>query len=377
MSTIAETRGPTNSSTPSPLTAEEYIEKHELQLYLKDVVKLVLGRREERPISIVYEYFKSVRAGDHVASRGYEYVFASQRNRLAFLRHFQKCYPNLSDSERITPADYHQLLTFLCPDFPKEIVDESLLGVSESQLVFGTVSAMVQTFFFYKEFFYEARALFTTLANVLKNSNDEKSLVVPVGDFVTSLRMACYGKEDMSSSSAVVLALGQSHERRKKNSTAYPPIEIVCAALFKKCAASNNTLNALLFGKTEAGKDNMFDCNSKEKVIARWDQSPLTWTMVLHCILQEKMIIEPLRNGSSRTIPPTNLIDAGIFPRKKDEKRSALAKTLLTQLANEPSSPGRASNRASSGSNDRSGTSSGSSHGEGKRRRRKSKSRHH
>ena len=44
-----------DGSAKKDLSPEDYVEKHQLHLYVKDAVKLVLGRRDERPITTVYE----------------------------------------------------------------------------------------------------------------------------------------------------------------------------------------------------------------------------------------------------------------------------------------------------------------------------------
>ena len=77
---MATTSGPHSDPTRSrvaSLSAKEYVEKFKLDMYMKDVVRLVLGRRDERPISTVYTYYKNVCAGEHVAGREYEYIFAA------------------------------------------------------------------------------------------------------------------------------------------------------------------------------------------------------------------------------------------------------------------------------------------------------------
>ena len=105
-----------DGSKSKELSPQHYIEKYQLHLYVKDAVRLLLGRRDERPIPTVYKYFKSIITGSNVHSREYAYVYATQRNRLAFILHLDECYPQ-SDSERLTPNDYHQLLHRVF-DFP-------------------------------------------------------------------------------------------------------------------------------------------------------------------------------------------------------------------------------------------------------------------
>ena len=346
---------PTRSGVAS-LSAKEYVEKFKLDMYMKDVVRLVLGRRDEWPIRTVYTYYKNVCAGEHVAVREYEYIFATQRNRLAFIRFFEKCFPHLSASETMTTTDYHQLLCCLCEDFPVSIVNEATVGGQEKDMNYGSLSATVQVYFFYKEFFDELRNLFNSLAGATR-ANPTKETTVCVGDFVTLVRMACYGKDDSTSSSAIVLALGESKSRGGKHSSAYPPCEVVCAGLFQFCLPSQVLMGT--DGKTSPeGHKTTVDFE-----VDVWDRSAMTWGEALRSIVGQEVLVTPLRGF---TLPQlsTNLVDAGIFPTKKDEKRSALAKTLLQQLANEPSSPSRVAEVTRAPSS--------SSQSDGKRRRKKS-----
>jgi hypothetical protein len=62
-----------------------FLEQAHLELYLKDVVRLLLANRTERPVDFIHHYFQNVLAGDNVILREFSYVNASSRNRLSFL----------------------------------------------------------------------------------------------------------------------------------------------------------------------------------------------------------------------------------------------------------------------------------------------------
>ena len=404
-----------DGSVKKDLSPEDYVEKHQLHLYVKDAVKLVLGRRDERPITTVYEYFKSIINGDNVCSREYAYISATQRNRLAFISHLGNCYPHLSDSESLTPDDYHQLLCFVCPDFPKSVVGEALNGLKDEGYNYGTISRMVMIYFFYHEFFKEIRSIFNAMANTDRRSRSVTTPgTVPLGDFVTAIRLICYKTDDISASSSIVLALAESKNRPKKLSVVYPPVHVISAAIFltkapmslinqkmkkKKEEEMDDNTNSLkrdgkspssklnngtkslnrivadeLSKKSDEANDNsdLDKTRANEKEIESWDSKPITWSEMLSSILQQDVLLRQLKSKNGAMLP--GLVETAVFPRRKDERRAALARTLLTQLreSNETSNTETTTKGKSSTSSKFSNSQEGNS---SKRRKSRSRSR--
>ena len=358
-----------DGSVKEELSPEEYIEKYQLHLYIKDTVKLVLGRRDERPITTVYEYFKGIMNGENVLSREYAYISATQRNRLAFIFHIGNCYPHLSDSESLTPNDYHQLLCIVCSDFPKSLVDEALVGTQEEDYNYGTISRMVMIYFFYQEFFKEIRCIFRAITNTERHSrNVTNPTTVPLGDFVTAIRLICYKTNDITASSSIVLALADSKARPKKISVVYPPVHVVSAAIFlikapmslinqkikerknqqkttnidknidnssPSSKLSNKSLNRIVADELakkgdEANGNGTEDDRMNEQEIISWDSKQISWVEILSSILQQDVLLKQLRSKNGSMLP--DLVETAVFPRRKDERRIALARSLLTQL---------------------------------------------
>jgi len=48
------------------MTAQEYIECLNINVYLTDAVKLILDRREEKPLDLLNEYFTTALKAEHV-----------------------------------------------------------------------------------------------------------------------------------------------------------------------------------------------------------------------------------------------------------------------------------------------------------------------
>ena len=201
-------------SKPSLLTMDQEQElspqhyKKNGHLYVKDAVRLLLGRRDERPIPTVYEYFKSIITGSNVHCREYAYVYATQRNRLAFILHLDECYPHLSDSERLTPNDYHQLLCIVCSDFPKSIVDEALMVWKKRLRIdyFEDGNAV-----FYHDFLKKWGAF-----SMPASTNRRPQRVTPTTVSVENILLPwiiCYKTDDTGATSTIVLALADSKNR--------------------------------------------------------------------------------------------------------------------------------------------------------------------
>ena len=319
-----------DGSKRKELSPQHYIEKYQLHLYVKDAVRLLLGRRDERPIPTVYEYFKSIITGSNVHCREYAYVYATQRNRLAFILHLDECYPHLSDSERLTPNDYHQLLCIVCSDFPKSMVDEALNGLEEEDYTYGTISKMVMLYFFYHDFFKEMRCIFNVMASTNRHTRSvAKPTTVSVGEYITAVRIICYKTDDISATSTIVLALADSKNRPRPIFTVFPPVHAVSAAIFL-AQAPMSAINQKLLERQEAKQQQLKHASSKEHVSASpnkslnqivadellknksgdsakddmtnekqmegWDNKQITWSEMLLSILKQDVLLRQLKS---------------------------------------------------------------------------------
>lgn len=67
------------------MRAQEYLDSYKLGIYLQDAIKIILDRREERPLDILSEYFNTTLKGEHVLLREYAFVSSTALNRKCFL----------------------------------------------------------------------------------------------------------------------------------------------------------------------------------------------------------------------------------------------------------------------------------------------------
>lgn len=65
--------------------ASDYFENYKMQIYLQDVVKIILDRKDEKPLDLLNEYFNTTVKGEHILLREYAFVSATQLNRKSFL----------------------------------------------------------------------------------------------------------------------------------------------------------------------------------------------------------------------------------------------------------------------------------------------------
>lgn len=134
-------------SKPLRSMSEAYLERSDVAIYLRDVVRLLLANRTERPLEFIHQYFRGVLKGDNVVLREFAYVSASPRNRISFIMNFEEAYKDSKWTEAITADDYHQLLKLLCPDFPFALVNRAVYMLSSTRhdkMPFASLSLAVQ-----------------------------------------------------------------------------------------------------------------------------------------------------------------------------------------------------------------------------------------
>lgn len=117
------------SATPLP----DYLDSHHLSFLLRDATSLLIQWPDEEACDAAaarrhfFQYFDSVHKGTHVASREAEYIGHTPWNRLCFCRGvvragFTAAVEQMG-TELATSDATHNLLTLLCPDFPRGLCD--------------------------------------------------------------------------------------------------------------------------------------------------------------------------------------------------------------------------------------------------------------
>jgi len=160
------------------LSSADYLERCRLDLYLTDVVELLLSSREERPLEFVSEYFDTVVSGTHVAGRHHSFCAASPHNRVSLMLLAQNAFKNFDE---MLAADLHQLLQLLCPDFPVDLVMQAARrlhpeqSAREAAAVPLRVAQMLQQL---RSDFYFAEYLDVVRVRMLKRGNAEQAIDV-------------------------------------------------------------------------------------------------------------------------------------------------------------------------------------------------------
>eukprot|EP00164_Ancoracysta_twista_P007809 GFYU01011164.1.p1 GENE.GFYU01011164.1~~GFYU01011164.1.p1 ORF type:complete len:368 (+),score=58.32 GFYU01011164.1:147-1106(+) len=148
------------------ISAREYLDRYNVPLYVNDIVRQLVDTRVENPLECLHEYFSNVLKGNHVLFRDYEFVNSTPHNRLSFLGQIVEAYQNFDGTEELAYNDFHQLLCVLCPDFPLSLVEDAsdcLQLAEEEARPFLDWIPPFQTVFYFVDFLYEARLIFSGL----------------------------------------------------------------------------------------------------------------------------------------------------------------------------------------------------------------------
>ncbi|XP_015239276.1 PREDICTED: UPF0705 protein C11orf49 homolog [Cyprinodon variegatus] len=115
------------SRLSSAIPAEQYLADSKVLFYLNDALTQLLDHKEEYTqfgvVRYFAEYFSSVKNGNHVLFREFNFIRATQHNRASFIRVFWRCFRQIGKSgDLLSMLEYRSLLQLLCPDFPLEVV---------------------------------------------------------------------------------------------------------------------------------------------------------------------------------------------------------------------------------------------------------------
>ena len=106
--------------------ASDYLESYKMSIYMQDAIKIILDRRDEKPLDILNEYFNTTLRGEHILLREYAFVSATQLNRKSFLQQVKKVFHSTPHYKVITALDYQQMICLVCSDFPRQLIIETV-----------------------------------------------------------------------------------------------------------------------------------------------------------------------------------------------------------------------------------------------------------
>ncbi|KAL4225513.1 hypothetical protein ACF0H5_016201 [Mactra antiquata] len=171
------------------MTAERYLAKHHVLVYMEDSIAQLLEHREENPklnpIKILSEYFNALRDGNHTMFREYQFIHMTPHNRASFVKLFWKCYKQIGKKgDLLSIQEYHSLITLLCSDFPFEILQKTariilLDDALDCLISFPDFIYAFQTQFYYEEFLDKCLEIYQSM--IQTHSSPRNPVVVPSG----------------------------------------------------------------------------------------------------------------------------------------------------------------------------------------------------
>ncbi|XP_030644241.1 centriolar satellite-associated tubulin polyglutamylase complex regulator 1 [Chanos chanos] len=155
------------------LTEDEYLADTNVLFYLNDAVAQLLEHREEYTqfgvVRYFAEYFTSVKNGNHVLFREFNYIKATPHNRASFLHIFWKCFRQIGkNGDLLAVLEYSSLLQLLCPDFPLEVVQGAARIVlmddaMDCLMSFSDFLYSLQIQFYFEEFLENVAVIYQDL----------------------------------------------------------------------------------------------------------------------------------------------------------------------------------------------------------------------
>lgn len=118
------------------LDAEEYLDRHGVTAYLKDVVTLLLENKPESPIAFIAQYFRTVTQGSSPLLRAYRYIKLASPEQDAFTDNLVASFTSLEGIRSIggvTGSDLLKLLRLIGADCSLDISQSLLLLLGKAE----------------------------------------------------------------------------------------------------------------------------------------------------------------------------------------------------------------------------------------------------
>ncbi|XP_052234027.1 centriolar satellite-associated tubulin polyglutamylase complex regulator 1-like isoform X3 [Dreissena polymorpha] len=186
------------------MTAERYLAKHHVLVYIEDSIAQLLEHREENPklnpIKMLSEYFTALRDGNHTMFREYQFIYQTPHNRASFVKLFWKCYRQIGKKgDLLSIQEYHSLITLLCSDFPFEVVQKTARIILMDDALDCLISFTDFIFAFQTQFYYEEfldKCLEIYLSMIHTQSSPRNPVVVPSGADDTKIHTSSHHPGD-------------------------------------------------------------------------------------------------------------------------------------------------------------------------------------
>ena len=142
------------------ISTDDYLEKHNIYLYVEDALCQLLLYKDEQskviPSKFLADYFRSVHEGSHTLYRNYSFISATPHNRSCFIRNVWSCFHHIAcHRELLSVKEYHSLLCLLCHDFPLEMVQRTARIVLMDDALDCLMAFVDFLYAFQLQFYYE------------------------------------------------------------------------------------------------------------------------------------------------------------------------------------------------------------------------------
>ncbi|XP_006821066.1 centriolar satellite-associated tubulin polyglutamylase complex regulator 1-like [Saccoglossus kowalevskii] len=175
------------SSERFSVSAEGYLAKHQVLVYLEDAISQLLDHKEDNPkvnpAKFFHDYFTSIHQGNHTLFREYSFIRSTAHNRSSFTRTFWKCYKHIGkNGDLLNVKEYHSLLCLLCPDFPFDLVQKTariilMDDAMDCLMSFSDFLYAFQLQFYYEEFLQDCYKIYEKLMQATRSPRE--TVVVP------------------------------------------------------------------------------------------------------------------------------------------------------------------------------------------------------
>ncbi|XP_076471404.1 centriolar satellite-associated tubulin polyglutamylase complex regulator 1-like isoform X2 [Babylonia areolata] len=167
------------------MSADKYLAKNFVMVYLEDAISQLLVHREENPkvepLKYLSQYFSSLRDGNHTMFREFAFIRSTPHSRSSFVRLFWKCFRQIGKKgDLLSIQEYHSLLGLLCTDFPFPLVQKTARIVLiddalDCLISFSDFIYAFQVQFYYEEFLDKCGELYQSL---LQSSHSPRDPVI-------------------------------------------------------------------------------------------------------------------------------------------------------------------------------------------------------
>lgn len=208
--------------------------------------------------------------------RDFEFINATSHNRISFIKIFWQLFKQIGiKGDLLAIAEYHCLITLICPNFPFDLVEKTsriilLDDALDSLVSFADFLYAFQVQFYFQEFIQKCGEIYSALHS---QRSPRDPVVVPTSDIANLPVASSSSSPPADGVEAGTFLRAIKHSRNDKKNIRIPPMEVLQEILtstvtisfyeFLMFLARNEKLNEALDGLPNKSK--LFDSKKGEK----------------------------------------------------------------------------------------------------------------